>query len=207
VPSFTRNWLTKQRPDVAPPPAEGRFDVAAMIVTGLALLVWVVRPDSAAASWAVLAAGIAVMLRLARWRGVATGREPLLAILHVGYGWLGLGLVLLGLGGLLDMMPPPAALHALTVGAIGTMTLAVMTRASLGHTGRRLAAGPGTKAIYALVTVAAVLRVLSPFAGAWTEGLLWLAGIAWSGAFGLFAVLYGRVLTSPRVRDETVAPI
>lgn len=73
-----------------------------------------------------------------------------------------------GLNEFSDLVPTTAALHALTVGAIGTMTLAVMTRASLGHTGRSLVAGPGTQAIYVFVTLAAllrVLRVLSPFAG------------------------------------------
>jgi uncharacterized protein involved in response to NO len=97
-------------------------------------------------------------------------------------------------------------LHALTVGAIGTMTLAVMTRATLGHTGRPLAAGPGTTAIYSLITVAALLRVLAPSAGAEYATALWAAGAAWSGAFLLFAVLYGRVLLRPRVRGEA-API
>ena len=141
------------------------------------------------------------------WRGLHTVPEPLLLILHVGYGWLALGLLLLGLNDLSGILPATAALHALTAGAVGTMTLAVMTRASLGHTGRRLTAGPVTKAIYGLITAAAVLRVLSPLDGDWTELALWLAGAAWSGAFGLFAVFYGRLLTRPRVRGETARPI
>jgi uncharacterized protein involved in response to NO len=98
-------------------------------------------------------------------------------------------------------------LHALTVGAVGTMTLAVMTRASLGHTGRPLAAGPVTKAIYALITIAAVLRILAPLAGDQIELALWLTGAAWSGAFGLFAAFYGGTLARPRVRDEVATPI
>ena len=80
------------------------------------------------------------------------------------------------------------------------MTLAVMTRATLGHTGRPLVAGPGTKAIYVLITVAAVLRVMSPFAGDRIALALWLAGAAWSGAFGLFAVLYAPALAQPRTQ-------
>ena len=86
-------------------------------------------------------------------------------------------------------------------------TLAVMTRASLGHTGRPRMAGPATKLIYALITVAAVLRVFSPLAGDRAELALWLAGAAWTGAFGLFAVFYGRALARPRVRDEIARPI
>jgi uncharacterized protein involved in response to NO len=137
-----------------------------------------------------------------RWRGLKTWREPLLLILHVGYGWLALGLLLLGANGILAFLPATAALHALTVGAVGTMTLAVMTRASLGHTGRPLSAGPFTRAIYVLITVAAVLRILSPLAGERITLALWLTGAAWSGAFGLFALAYGRVLARPRVQGS-----
>jgi uncharacterized protein involved in response to NO len=82
-----------------------------------------------------------------------------------------------------------------------------MTRASLGHTGHPLSAGPITKAVYLLVTVAAVLRVLSPLAGERADLTLWLAGTSWTGAFGLFAIVYGRILVRPRVRGEGSAPI
>ena len=207
IPSFTRNWLAKVRPEISPPVPEGRFDLGVLVVTGLALLTWAIAPGAAVTPWAALFAGIAVALRLSRWRGLHTVREPLLLILHVGYGWLAFGLLLLGLNGLYETLPATAALHALTVGAVGTMTLAVMTRASLGHTGRPLSAGPATKSIYALITIAAVLRILSPFAGDQIELALWLAGAAWSGAFGLFAVFYGCVLARPRVRDEIARPI
>ena len=207
VPSFTRNWLTKARPEVAPPVAAGRFDLAALVMTGLALLIWTIAPDAAPTPWAALAAGIAVALRLSRWRGLYTVTEPLLVILHVGYGWLALGLLVLGLNGLTDVLPATTALHALTVGAVGTMTLAVMTRASLGHTGRPLSAGPATKAIYGLITLATLLRILTPLAGDLIELALWLADAAWSCAFGLFAVFYGLVLVRPRFRDEISRPI
>jgi len=130
--------------------------------------------------------------------GLAALREPLVFILHLGYGWLGLGLVLLGANGLYPLLPATAALHALTAGAIGTMTLAVMTRATLGHSGRPLAAGPGTLSIYALVTLAAVFRLVAPLAGAQVLMLTWIAGAAWCGAFGLFALLYGASMILPR---------
>jgi uncharacterized protein involved in response to NO len=96
-------------------------------------------------------------------------------------------------------LPHTTALHALTTGAIGTMILAVMTRASLGHTGRPLVAGPGTTVIYVFVTLAAILRLLAPLAGAHYIAALSCAGAAWSAAFGLFVLLYGRLLLSPRV--------
>lgn len=207
IPSFTRNWLTKTRPAVPAPAGEGPFDRAVLVVTAAALLAWAFAPDTAFSAVAAVVAGAALAARLWRWQGRHTAGEPLLVILHIGYFWLALGLLLLGADRFLAFLPPSAALHALTVGAIGTMTLAVMTRATLGHTGRPLVAGPGTTTIYALITVAAVLRVVSPLAGAQMEALLWVAGAAWTGAFGLFAVLYGRVVAGPRVQGRAARPI
>jgi len=207
VPSFTRIWLAKTRPEIAPPAPAERFDLVALIVIGLGLAIWVFNPDSEAARWAELAAGIAAAWRLSRWRGLSTFREPLVLVLHIGYGWLALGLLLLGLNGFFPLLPQTTALHALTVGAIGTMTLAVMTRASLGHLGRPLLAGPGTKAIYILVTLSAILRLAVPLAGAQMLLVLSLAGAAWCAAFGLFVVLYGGPLARPRVSGDVTTPI
>jgi len=205
VPSFTRNWLAKARPDVEPPGGEGAFDRAALALAALGLAAWALAPYGVIATAANFSAGLALLLRWARWRGLRTVREPLLLILHVGYAWLALGLLFLGFDRVLPILPPTAALHALTVGAIGTMTLAVMTRASLGHTGRPLAAGPVTLAIYLLTTLAAVLRVLSPLAGGAEASVLLAAGAAWTTAYGLFAVFYGRALVQPRVRGAAAA--
>jgi len=204
VPSFTRNWLTKERPDRAAPAPFGWIDRGALGITAIALIAWIAIPDAAATSGLALLAAVAQGVRLARWRGVGAWREPLLWVLHLGYGWLALGFLLLAVNGIVPLLPPTAALHALTVGAIGTMTLAVMTRASLGHTGRKLTAGRGTTTIYVLVTIAAVLRLLAPLAGAQYLLALSLAGAAWSGAFGLFVVLYGPPLLTPRVATVTV---
>ncbi len=184
VPSFTRNWLAKQRPRGRMPAPEGAFDRGALLITLFALAGWVLD----AAPWLLIVAGVALAIRLARWRGYATLREPLLFILHLGYAWLAIGLVLAGL-------EARSALHALTVGAIGTMTLAVMTRASLGHTGRALHADAATCAIYVLITLAALLRVAS----FQSPILLSVSGLAWSAAFTLFALHYGRYLFSSGV--------
>lgn len=207
VPSFTRNWLARTRPDVEAPAGESRLDRVALVVTALALLLWGFAPDATITAAALLVAGSAVGVRLARWRGLWTRKEPLLLILHVGYGWLALGLLLLGLNRFVDALPATAALHALTAGAIGTMTLAVMTRATLGHTGRPLSAGWATRLIYVLVTFAALLRVLSPFAGNSLGLILWLAGAAWTGAFGLFVLCYGAALMRPRAAGDAARPI
>jgi len=201
VPSFTRNWLVKNRPDVAPPARAGTFDLVALVVTGMGLAAWIFAPDTPIASWAELAAGIAAGLRLSRWRGARVAREPLVLILHIGYGWLAFGLLCLGLNGFFQFLPQTTALHALTVGSIGTMTLAVMTRASLSHTGLPSSAGPATKVIYLLITSAAVLRLVAPLTGAQMMLTLSLAGAAWCASFGLFVLFYGGPLTHPRVND------
>jgi uncharacterized protein involved in response to NO len=207
IPSFTRNWLAKQRPEISSPATFNVIDRAALAVVALALVVWTFAPASIVAPWAESMAGLAVALRLARWRGQATLREPLLWILHVGYGWLALGFVLLAVVSVIPAVPSTTALHALTTGGIGTMTLGVMTRASLGHTGRPLVAGGGTLTMYLLVTLAAAFRLVAPLSGAHYVLLLSSAGAAWSGAFGLFVLLYLRALALPRVRDGTGLPI
>jgi uncharacterized protein involved in response to NO len=202
IPSFTRNWLLKNRPETVQPATARRFDAAVLLVTALALVLWTVAPDTKWGAGMLLLSGCATIIRLARWRGMHATREPLLLILHIGYGWLGLGLLLIGGNGILEIMPPAGALHALTVGSIGTMTLAVMTRTSLSQTGRYPAAGPVTKAIYVLITLAAILRILSGPAGQWSLALLTGAAAAWTAAFGLFTVFYGAVLAGPRSRGQ-----
>ena len=117
-------------------------------------------------------------------------------ILHVGYLWLAVGLILLGVSMLQDAMTTAAALHMLTLGAMGTMTLAVMTRAILGHTGRDLHAGPGTMAIFAFVTVAMALRVAYAFAP--TVDLIWASAGFWTAAFALFVWIYAPLTYRPR---------
>lgn len=200
IPSFTRNWLARARPAGRMPTPFGGLDRAALGAAALALLAWVVAPDAAVTASVALAAGVLLFARLARWQGWRTWREPLLLVLHLGYVWLAGGFLVLGLAGLTGWLAPADAVHGLTVGAIGTMTLAVMTRTSLGHTGRTLHAGPGSCAAYALVGLAALLRLAAPLVRDHTLLLLTLAGLAWSGAFGLFVVLYFGALSRPRVR-------
>jgi len=194
VPSFTRNWLAKHRPGGALPAPAGRLDLAALAATFAALAAWVASPGGAVAPWLAFAASLALGLRLARWRGLATLGEPLLFVLHAGYGWLVFGFALLGLSGVVPLVPHSAAVHALTVGAIGTMTLAVMTRATLGHGGQPLTASRATVLVYLLVTLAALLRIAAPVAGGAFLALTWAAAAAWSGAFLLFAASYRDLL-------------
>jgi len=194
VPSFTRNWMARELPDARPPAPHSALDWVCLVLGLSGLAAWVAAPDSLFSFGLEIAGGVALGVRLARWRGLATVREPLLFVLHAGYGWLAAGLAFAGANGFLGWMPAGAPLHALTVGAIGTMTLAVMTRASLGHAGRPLHAGPGTSAVYLLVTLAAALRVAAPLLGEHAVLSTALAGCAWSAAFALFAVLYAPLL-------------
>ena len=125
----------------------------------------------------------------------------------MGYLWLAVSLALLGAAALVpDFIDQQMALHALTAGAIGTMTLAVMTRASLGHTGSALSADGVTVIIYAFVTAGAALRTAASATIENYAGLLLAASLLWSGAFALFVVSYGARLVKPAVRTERVQP-
>jgi uncharacterized protein involved in response to NO len=197
VPSFTRNWLVKAGAGSLPLPF-GPLDKAALAATVISATAWLAFPETAPAGIALVTAGLMLAVRLSRWCGMATVSEPIVLILHVGYGWLSVALCLLGLSALTPAVPYSSAIHALTAGAIGTMTLAVMTRASLGHTGRAIVADRSVVAMYLFVTAGAVLRVAAPFADQWHVAVLAVGGSFWSGAFLLFVVRYTPILWGRR---------
>lgn len=202
IPSFTGNWLKKRRAARLPAPFS-RFDKVAVGLGILALAVWVVRDDGfldeRLTGALLLAAGVAQAARLARWQPHRTLGEPLVLILHTAYAFIPAGFLLAGWASLAGGAAyGSAALHAWTAGAIGGMTLAVMTRATLGHTGRALAASWPTVALYAAVTVAAVARIAAALDPQHTMLLMPLAGAAWVAAFLIFGVVYGRMLLAPR---------
>ena len=198
IPSFTRNWLAKARGEPFPAPF-GLIDKIAIALTLVAMLAWAIWPDEIAAGALLLAAGGVQALRLARWQGQRTLSDPLVSILHLGYLWLVLALLALGVSALApEIVLPSAALHMMTAGAVGTMTLAVMTRASLGHTGRALVADRGTRAIYLLATLGAVLRIAVPWLPIDYGHAIAVAGMVWASAFLLFAAKYGPTLFSQR---------
>lgn len=199
VPSFTRNWLTQRK--ISPLPAQfGVIDKAALGSAGLALLGWTIDAGNPMTGVLLFVAGGAHALRLARWQGWKTGVEPLVFVLHVGYAWLPVSFLLMGVSAFAPAaVPAYAALHALTAGAMGTMTLAVMTRATLGHTGRKLAADAWTIVVYGLVVAGASLRILGAtlLVHFYMEAIV-LSSLLWSGAFALFAVRYGPMLVRPK---------
>ncbi len=198
VPSFTRNWLVRQGTTRLPVPF-GRFDVAAMAVSGAALVMWVALPVSPWSGMALFAAGVLQTVRMSRWAGLQTWREPLVLVLHCGYAFVPLGFMLVSLSILLpDAIPASGALHAWTAGAVALMTLAVMTRASLGHTGAPLTASIPTRLIYVAAIVAAFSRIAASLLPDLTLDLLSLAAVSWLVAFGGFVVSYGpKLLRSP----------
>jgi uncharacterized protein involved in response to NO len=198
VPSFTRNWLAKQGVRERLPGQPSRFDLLVVAATAVALLSWVTAPAHIAAGALLVVAGLLQAVRLARWGGLRAAGDPLVLVLHVGYAWVPLGLVLLGASVADGAVPGSAAIHALTAGAMATMILAVMTRATLGHTGRELRACPQTLFLYVLVTVGAALRVGASLGILdYTLGME-ISAVAWAGAFLIFLFVYGPMLFSPR---------
>ncbi|MBR1267815.1 NnrS family protein [Bradyrhizobium sp. AUGA SZCCT0222] len=196
IPSFTRNWLAKRTPGQMPAPF-GRFDVATIALSVLVLLFWVVRPLDRTTGGLLLVCGGMHLIRLVRWTGYRTFADRLVLILHVAYAFVPAGFILTALSAF-DLVAPSAGIHAWTGGAIGTMTLAVMSRATLGHTGQRLQASPATQLIYAAVIIAALARVCAVLETDHTGPLLVAAGIAWAAAFLGFAVIYSVAFWSPR---------
>lgn len=197
VPSFTRNWLAK-RPGSELPAGHGRIDRVALGILHAGLIGWAFLPAFRQVGLLLLLGAALNLLRLLRWRGFATAAEPLLLVLHIGYAWLVFGAALLGLAMLGTDVPLSAAIHALTVGAIGTMILAVMTRATRGHAGRELSADRVTILIYGLVTLAAITRIAAAFGATWTMPLLIISASLWIAAFAGFVLGYGPMLLLPR---------
>jgi uncharacterized protein involved in response to NO len=192
IPSFTRNWLVKRSPEPGLLPVPfGRFDAASLVVTLVSLLVWVAWPDAGYCGVALVLAGLVQGLRLVRWRGWRVWPSPLLLMLHVAYGFIPVGLAMLGLASL-GQLPAVIGLHLLGIGGFGGMTLAVMMRASLGHTGRALQAGPALTLAFAGVALAALVRVAAP-----TTMGLWVAAALWAVGFGIFVWRLAPVLSLP----------
>jgi len=198
TPSFTRNWLRAQGASAQPASPGGRLDKAVLGLTGAGALAWALFPEAWGSGLLLVLAGIGNLVRLARWQGLRTFREPLLGVLHLGYLWLAAALTLLGGSILTPAIPRTAGIHALTAGAIGVMTLAVMSRATRGHTGRPLSADAPTTVLYAIINLAAVSRVAAPFLPSAHVALLSLSAGLWMLAFGGFAVVYWRMLALPR---------
>lgn len=167
--------------------------IAAAIV---ALLAWIVWREGIVAAVILFLAAALQLVRLVRWAGERTFGDRLLLVLHIGYLFVPIGFALTAAAAL-ALVPESAGIHAFMAGAAGVMTLAVMSRATLGHTGRELVASRMTEILYALVIAAAALRVIAALDPAWMLGL-YLAAIAWSLGFFGFGFVYGPMLLQSR---------
>jgi uncharacterized protein involved in response to NO len=201
VPSFTNNWLSRNNPGRMPVPFS-QFDMVALVISAFALVAWIITPMHWLSGVLLVVAGGLQSVRLARWAGDRTVTDRLVLILHIGYAFVPLGFLMIGLAVFIAEVPATAGIHAWTAGAIGLMTVAVMTRATLGHTGQALQAGYATQAAYALLLAAALVRIVAAFMG--SVDLLEFAGLAWTAAFILFVLLYGPLLAMRKPGwDET----
>ena len=198
VPAFTLNALRRRGTPVELKPWP-RLDQATLAATALMLPLDLAPIGSIPAGLMAALAAALHGLRLSRWHGPRTVAEPIVWILHVAYLWIPLGLGLKALWLLGEIGLPSTWVHALTVGAFTGMILAVMTRASLGHTGRALTAPRPIVLCYVAITLAALIRVFGPLTGdAAYEPTLLAAGALWLVAFGAFVAVYAPILSRPR---------
>lgn len=198
IPNFTANWMRARGHERLPAnhPLIDRITILATIATGVSVSLAPIGPVTG-----ILAtvAALSHAARLARWRGLATTSEPLLFVLHVAYLWLPVGYALTALAAFGLVFPTTAALHALTMGGIGSMILAVTSRVALAHTGRALHAHRLIVISYVFLSAAVIVRVLGPLIPGLYVEMIDLSAAGWIVTFALFAGVYWPVLTRARV--------
>ncbi len=194
TPSFTGNWVARMGVGARPAPF-GQTDGVVLALSDVALIAWVAAPEGAATGVLMLAAGAGNLWRLSRWRGLAARRDALVLVLHAGYILAALGFVAAGASALWPARIPYAVgVHVWAVGAVGVMTLAMMTRATLGHCGRALIASKTTVFAYLCVVTALAARLAMAF---WSDAalpLMHVAACAWVLAFAAFLLAYAPML-------------
>lgn len=198
IPVFTRNWLVAQQV-ASLPTGFGRFDSLSLLVAVIAMGLWITMADHVITALALVAASVMHLIRMSRWQGLRVLRSAILLMLHISYLCLVIGIELLSLPIVNPDFTHVAGLHVLGMGGIGGMTIAVMLRASMGHTGRKLAAGPMLSVAFGLIIVAAFIRALLPdISPASAPGIV-IAALMWVAGFVLIAIRVWPWLTRPRV--------
>lgn len=197
IPSFTRNWMVKQSITNLPA-SHDKIDQAIMIFTAICLFFWIILPDAIFTAIIGGICGLANFYRLIRWHGWLTKKEPLVWVLHLGFLFIPLGFIALTLS-TFDILHGGRApvQHLWMAGGIGLMTIAVMTRASLGHAGRPLTVSWPVVLVYCSLFCSVVLRVIAGIADN-DLTMLHISGTLWILAFFGFVVLYWNILTKPR---------
>jgi uncharacterized protein involved in response to NO len=194
VPLFTRNALADERIR-----SNAGLETAAIVSVLIVCAIEVVSPSGYLMAVVSGVAGCLVLARSVHWGSHLTLGRPILWVLHLGHGWIGVGLLLKAAAAAGFGIPPSAATHALTAGAIGTLTLGMMARVTLGHTGRPIHASPMMTIAFVAITIGAVLRVFGPwFRSDLTRSVLVASAVCWSIAFALYVLGNARILVTPR---------
>ncbi|NQV47332.1 MAG: NnrS family protein [Rhodospirillaceae bacterium] len=203
IPNFTANAL-KAAGNTAPVASHPTVEklVVIGVLTATIAGITLESPNFIIGATALTAAAL-LAFRMRHWQTLHTRHQPILWVLHLGHIWLVIGFALMGLAALGGPVGESAAIHALTAGAMGTMILAMMTRAALGHTGRQVIASAPIVVSYAMASLGAILRVLATVGealiGPSGPGLMIAAGgILWMLAFAIFTIVFWPILTGPR---------
>lgn len=198
TPAFTRNWLKAQGQGNLPP-LFGRFDAVSLLVSVVALVTWIVLPEQVWVASLLTVAGALQAVRLGRWSGLRAWPNPILFALHGCFAMIPVGLLMLAAASF-DWAFYAAGLHVLGIAAMGGMTLAVMLRASMGHTGRPLKSDAWMNGALIAIGLAAATRAAWSLWGlpAWA---LDLSAAFWILAFGVFAIRVGPWLLRPSLQS------
>jgi uncharacterized protein involved in response to NO len=198
VPAFTGNALRSrgQPVSIVARPWLDRLVIALMVAVAVVDVGWA---DAALSGWLAAIAALAHAMRLSGWAGLKTLSEPIVWALHLGYAWLPIGFALKAVFILTGWPVAAHWLHAFTMGVFGTMILAVMTRAALGHTGRPLVVSPAIATAYLILAAAVMARVFGAGIGALDYRITVLsAGVLWTLAFLIYVFVYAPILIGPR---------
>jgi uncharacterized protein involved in response to NO len=194
VPLFTRNALGDEKIR-----SHRGLDIAAMIGVIAVAVVEVAASSGYAMAVVAGTTGLLVLTRSIHWGGHRTLGRPILWVLHLGHAWIGVGLLLKAAAAAWMGIPPSVATHALTAGAIGTLTLGMMARVTLGHTGRPLQVSGFVTAAFVAMTGGALLRVVGPWIRPDLTGtVLMVSATCWALAFALYVIVNARYLVTPR---------
>jgi uncharacterized protein involved in response to NO len=194
IPGFTKNAVQGSTPIV-----HEKRDRISIALTALACIGWVAGLPAPLTAALAFAAAAAQLSRVAGWKPHVTFRNPLLWILHLSYAWIPVGFILLGLAAL-QLAPVSAAIHVLAIGATAGLIIGMITRTTLGHTGRPLKAGAGEVVMYALIQVGAVARFAAAIdVSGVRNGALLVTAACWSAAFLLYLAVYGPYLLKARI--------
>lgn len=194
IPNFTANAVRGSNPII-----HVRNDQISLALTVLACIAWVAGLPAPMTAATAVAAACTQLVRLGGWKPHLTLKNPLLWILHVSYAWIPIGFILLALAAV-GRVPASAAIHVLAIGAMGGLIIGMITRTTLGHTGRALKAGVAETLMYALVQFGAIARLVAALDNTgWRDAALVLAMVCWSVAFLLYLAVYAPYLVSARV--------